>query len=442
MKDNGQGFSRREERRRRRVRNQILVYLTTVAVIGLVIAGVVMAAWKVSSVVRDRKEAALLAEQQEQEPEQESQEIVISEPEPMEEEPQEERDDLDALVDTCIEAMSLEDKVAGLFIITPEQLTGVGTAVKAGEATQTALNNYAIGGLVYRKENIKSADQFTTMLSTTATMSRYPIFLAVTEEGADGTVAKSAISVADLKSFADMAAASDSSVARSAGTEMGSYLSTLGINLNLAPSANLDGSSNSFGTDSAQAAEYVGQLVEGLESSQVSACLKTFPGIATAISVEGSENIDTNQGMASIQSTIDQLREWEFPVFQAGINAGVDFCMISNVSAPNVTGDNTPCVLSSYVVTDLLRDELGFQGIVITDDFTDAAVTDYYTSGEAAVKAIRAGVDMIYMPENFEEAYAGVLEAVNTGALTEDQIDESLHRIYRIKYATRLNDVQ
>ncbi len=434
MKDNGQEFSRREERRRRRVRNQILVYVTTVAVIALVVVGIVMAALKVAGVVKDRQEAAHLAEQQQQELEQESQEIVISEPDPIEEEPQEERDALDDVVDTCIDAMSLEDKVAGLFIITPEQLTGVGTAVKAGEATQTALNDHAIGGLVYRTENIKSADQFSTMLSTTATMSRYPIFLAVTEEGGEGTVAKSAISVADVKTFAEMAETGDSSVARSAGSEMGSYLSELGINVNLAPSANLDGKSNSFGTDSTQAASYVAALVEGLEGSEVSACLKTFPGIVS--------EADTEQGMASIQSDTDQLRTEEFPIFQAGIDAGADFCMISNVSAPNVTGDNTPCVLSSTVVTDLLRGELGFKGIVITDDFTDAAITEYYTAGEAVVKAIRAGVDMIYMPENFEDAYAGVLEAVNTGALTEDQIDQSLHRIYRVKYASRLNDAQ
>lgn len=433
MKDNGQEFSRREERRRRRVRNQILVWVTTVAVIALVVVGIVFAVVKVSGVVRSRQQAAQQAEQEQQQQE-ETEEIVISEPTPIEEEPQEERDALDDVVDTCIDAMSLEDKVAGLFIITPEQLTGVGTAVKAGEATQTALNDHAVGGLVYHGANIKSADQFSTMLSTTAAMSRYPIFLAVTEEGGEGTVAKSAISVADVQTFAELAAAGDSSVARSAGSEIGGYLSGLGINVNLAPSANLDGKSNSFGTDSTQAASYVAALVEGLEGSEVSACLKTFPGIVS--------EADTEQGLASIQSDTDQLRAEEFPIFQAGIDAGADFCMISNVSAPNVTGDNTPCVLSSTVVTDLLRGELGFKGIVITDDFTDAAITEYYTAGEAAVKAIRAGVDMIYMPENFEDAYAGVLEAVNTGALTEDQIDQSLHRIYRVKYASRLNDAQ
>ena len=435
MKDNGQEFSRREERRRRRVRNQILVYVTTVVVIALVVVGIVFAVVKVSGVVRSRQKAAQQAEQEEQQQQQkETEEIVISEPTPIEEEPREERDALDDVVDTCIDAMSLEDKVAGLFIITPEQLTGVGTAIKAGEATQTALNDHAVGGLVYHGANIKSADQFSTMLTTTAAMSRYPIFLAVTEEGGEGTVAKSAISVADVKTFAEMAETGDSSVARSAGSEMGSYLSELGINVNLAPSANLDGKSHSFGTDSTQAASYVAALVEGLEGNEVSACLKTFPGIVS--------EADTEQGMASIQSDTDQLRAEEFPIFQAGIDAGADFCMISNVSAPNVTGDNTPCVLSSTVVTDLLRGELGFKGIVITDDFTDAAITEYYTAGEAAVKAIRAGVDMIYMPENFEDAYAGVLEAVNTGALTEDQIDQSLHRIYRVKYASRLNDAQ
>ena len=189
MKDNGQEFSRREERRRRRVRNQILVYVTTVAVIALVVVGIVFAVVKVSGVVRSRQKAAQQAEQEEQQQQQkETEEIVISEPTPIEEEPREERDALDDVVDTCVDAMSLEDKVAGLFIITPEQLTGVGTAIKAGEATQAALNDHAVGGLVYHGANIKSADQFSTMLTTTAAMSRYPIFLAVTEEGGEGTV--------------------------------------------------------------------------------------------------------------------------------------------------------------------------------------------------------------------------------------------------------------
>ena len=268
-----------------------------------------------------------------------------------------------------------------------------------------------------------------TMLTTTASMSRYPIFLAVTEEGGEGTVAKSAISVADVKTFAEMAETGDSSVARSAGSEMGSYLSELGINVNLAPSANLDGKSHSFGTDSTQAASCVAALVEGLEGSEVSACLKTFPGIVS--------EADTEQGLASIQSDTDQLRAEEFPIFQAGIDAGADFVMVGHLSVPGITGDNTPCTLSEKMITEILRGQMGFDGVVITDSMAMSAITDYYTADEAAVKALQAGADMILMPEDFETAYQGVLDAVNNGTLTEDRINESLVRIYRVKLKDR-----
>ena len=107
--------------------------------------------------------------------------------------------------------------------------------------------------------------------------------------------------------------------------------------------------------------------------------------------------------------------------------------MVSHISAPNVTGDNTPASLSSKMITEILRGQLGYQGIVITDAMNMKAITEYYTSADAAVMALQAGADMILMPENYEEAYNGVLEAVNNGTLTEERIDESLKRIFRIK---------
>lgn len=363
---------------------------------------------------------------------QEQPEPVISEPEPTEEEPVEEKDPLDDIVDACIAAMSLEDKVAGLFLITPEQLTGVSAAIKAGDATQEALNQHAVGGMVYQKQNMKSQEQFTQMLSTTATMSRYPMFFAVAEAGANGTVSKSAIPTGELSSFAKLTESGDPTSAYTLGQTMADYLVPLGINLNLAISANLDAGEDSFGTDGTNAMAYVQKMVSGLQEKKVGACLTTFPGMSDA------DSVDTDQGMAVITCDADELRNSRFPVFRAGIEAGAQFCMIGNVSAPNVIGDNTPCVLNSVIVTELLRGELGFEGVIISDAFTDKAITEYYTSGEAAVKAIRAGVDMILVPESFEEAYQGVLEAVNTGALTEERINESLHRIYRVKYADRV----
>ncbi|MCR4901897.1 MAG: beta-N-acetylhexosaminidase, partial [Butyrivibrio sp.] len=100
----------------------------------------------------------------------------------------------------------------------------------------------------------------------------------------------------------------------------------------------------------------------------------------------------------------------------------------------------TPCSLSSVVISDVLRSELGYEGIVITDELNQSAVTNYYTSAEACVKALEAGADMLYMPESFEEGYQGILDAVASGELTEDRINESLKRIYRIKYVDKLDE--
>ena len=112
--------------------------------------------------------------------------------------------------------------------------------------------------------------------------------------------------------------------------------------------------------------------------------------------------------------------------------------MIGHISAPELTGSNDPCTFSEEVVTDILRNELGFQGVIITDAMNMKAVSDYYDSAEAAIQALRAGCDMILMPEDFEMAYNGVLQAVQDGIISEERIDDSLRRIYRIKFADKV----
>ena len=138
------------------------------------------------------------------------------------------------------------------------------------------------------------------------------------------------------------------------------------------------------------------------------------------------------------QATLDDLNATDFPVYQAGIEAGAEFVMVGHISMPNVVGDNTPASLSSKVISELLRGQLGYNGIVVTDAMDMTAITDYYTADQAAVAAINAGADMILMPEDFETAYTGVLDAVNNGTISQDRIDESLRRIYRVKYKNKV----
>lgn len=426
-----EAFDRREFRRKRRIRNQIISYISTGIILAVIIAGAVLGIRKAGSVLNEKRRAKEQQVQAEEEQNRQEEPAVVEAPEdtpPIEEE----KSRLDMIVDDCIAGMTIEDKAAGLFIITPEALTGVDIAIKAGDTTKEKLSEYALGGLVYFKQNIKSKDQLTEMLSVTRASSKYPLFIAVDEEGGSvSRVAESGIAE-NVGSMGEIGASGDTSGAKEAGSTVAAYLSECGFNLNFAPVADVlleeDGviGDRSFGSDPQKVGEMTAANVEGLMEGGVSACLKHFPGL-------GSASEDTHDGMAVSERTLEEFEANDFPAFRAGIEAGAEFVMVSHLSVPGITGDNTPSSVSDKVIGELLRGELGFDGIIITDAMNMSAITEYYAADEAAVKALQAGADMILMPENFETAYNGVLEAVNDGRLTEERIDESLRRIFRVK---------
>ena len=428
-----EGMDRREFRRKRRIRNQVIAYISAIIILAIILTGAGLGIHRGIAAWNDKKQAEELQAQLEEMSADQEEQVVVEAPVETEEPVQEEKSHLDEIVDSRIEEMPLEDKVAGLFIITPEALTGTDVAIKAGDTTKEKISQYAVGGLIYFKQNIKSADQLKEMISGTTNFSKYPLFIGIDEEG--GSVSRIAESgLADnVGSMGDIGASGDASKAKEAGSSIASYLSEYGFNLDFAPVADviLEGNTmigdRSFGSNASDDATMVAACVEGLQEGGVSACLKHFPGL-------GSTTEDTHEGMATSEKTKEDFETTDFLAFQAGIDAGADFVMISHLSVPNITGDNTPCSISDKMISDILRGELGFNGIVITDAMNMKAITDYYTADEAAVKALQAGADMILMPENFEIAYQGVLDAVNNGTLTEERIDESLRRIYRVKY--------
>ena len=154
--------------------------------------------------------------------------------------------------------------------------------------------------------------------------------------------------------------------------------------------------------------------------------VKHFPG-------QGATAGDSHDGAVSTDKSLDDLLANELVPFQQAVNNGASFVMVGHISAPAVTGDDTPASLSSVMVTDVLRNQLGFHGVVITDAMNMGAVTGTYSSADAAVTAIQAGVDMILMPQDYETAYNGLLQAVQDGTITEERIDESVERIVKVK---------
>lgn len=437
-----QEVDKREYRRKRRIRNQILAYVSLVLILAVVSVGGYFGIKAVSGVIQEKQqqeqmEEALAAAQQaeeemtevSEEPETVVEETVV---ETVEEYTQE--DLLNEVVESCISEMSLEDRVAGLFIVTPEALTGVDRAVKAGDGTKEALEKYPVGGLIYFKQNIQSKDQITEMLANTTSMSKYPIFLAVDEEGDSVARVADALKLDKIDSAASLGESGDPNKAYEAYKTVGSYLMEYGFNLNFAPVAdvltNPDNDAigkRSFGSDADVVSSMVASSVKGLEETGVTACIKHFPG-------QGDADGDTHDGLASTDRTLEQLRETELKPFASGIEAGAQMIMVGHFAIPSITGDNTPASLSKEVITDVLREEMGYNGVVITDALNMSAISEYYDSAQAAVMALKAGADMVLMPEDFEAAYEGVLAAVADGTISEARINDSLARVYRIKY--------
>ena len=428
-------IDRREYRRARRKRNQLIAIIVVIVVGLALVAGGIFGVTRLMKHLNDKKHTEELQAQLE--------ELAESEPAvveaPVEEEPEEltSEDYLNQIADSCIAEMSLENKVAGLFMITPESLTGVDTVIQAGDTTKQKLSEYPVGGLIYFSKNIKSADQLKEMLDATRNTMIYPVFLAVDEEGGSVSRVAGAGLADDVGDMSEIGSTCDPEKAKEAGTTIGTYLSQFGFNVDFAPVADVVSAENavignrSFGSDPNVVGTMVAAEVQGLQESGVSACLKHFPGI-------GDTTTDTHDEKTVSEKTLEDMQQTDLPAFQSGIDAGVDFVMVSHISLPNVVGDDTPCSLSETVINDLLRNQLGYDGIVITDALDMSAITDSYSSAEAAVKAIEAGADMLLMPENFEEAYQGVLDAVQNGTISEDRINESLKRIYRVKYRDRI----
>ena len=423
---------RREARRRRRIRNQIIAYVVLIVLILAVAVGIVFGV-RTMTADKDKHQQAIQSSQEVIEEIFKSEEVIQT-PEPTPEivelTPEEK---LDEIVEEGISVMPLEDKVAGLFLVTPESITGVSTAVKAGEGTQKALMQYAVGGIVYARTNIQSEEQIKTMLDNTELYTKYPIFLAVEEEGGTQVVVAEAglgEKVAGAKAIGE---GGDTQAATAAGQAIGGSLKALGFNLNLAPVADLANVENSimtersYGADAQLAGSMAGAMLQGMEEQGVSSCLKHFPGM-------GGTTQDPKQGLVSLDRTEEQFRAEEFVAFQAGIDAGADMVMISTAAAPALTGNNEPCVFSEKLVTEILRKEMEFDGVIISGALDMKVISEYYGADEAAVMAIRAGCDMILMPEDFETAYKAVLDAVRNGTISEERINDSLKRVYRIKY--------
>lgn len=434
----------REERRLRRrkdTRDAVVVLTVFAMIVALVVAGAVFG---ISKLMSGRNHTPVNGNAGADTQATETQE---TESIPQTEEPEATEVQTQTVVDPLVEqaaqivsGMTLEEKVAQMFFITPEALTGYGQVTVAGDATNEAYQKYPVGGLIYNSQNLVDIDQTKTMM---AKMQQYadsrislPVFLGVDEEGGSVTriASNEAYGITNVNNMSDIGATGDTQNAYQAGVTIGTYLSDLGFNLDFAPVADVLTVSDSvignrsFGTDSELVASMALSELQGLESMGIQGVVKHFPG-------HGGVSGDSHSGAVSTDKSLEELFASELVPFQRAIDGGAEFLMVGHIAAPNVTGDDTPASLSKVMITDVLRTQMGYQGVVITDAMNMTAITANHAADEAAVLAVNAGADMILMPEDFGKAYNGVIDAVNNGTIEEYRINEAVVRIVKAKLA-------
>ncbi|MBQ8138846.1 MAG: hypothetical protein IJ195_05255 [Lachnospiraceae bacterium] len=433
---------KRLARRKRRIRNQVSSYLAVALFFLVVLAG---GYFVLKVLVFDKKpaqtqeEVVATPEQQEQIDALVGEEEEIAEPEP-EPEPEPVIDEAalaeakfeEQLVE-MISGMTLEQKVAGIILTSPEALTKVNLATMAGNGTKTALEKYQVGGLLYAAKNVVSKDQFKDMITGTAAMVTGPTFFAIAEEGGTQSPLAKAGFYEAVSSATDVTTTNDVQNAYLAGQTISAAMKELGLNLDLAPIADLSSDNTealdgrTYGSVATESMGYVSSMEDGLESNGVTACLKYFPG-------QGFASSNPEDTRTVIDKTEDEFRSGDLLIYQASVQNGTKMIMISN-AVVTAFDDSQPATFSDTIVTGILRDELGYNGVILSGNLSDKAIVDYYGADEAAIMALRAGCDMIVNPSDFEVAFNGIVSAVGEGTISEERINDALKRIYRIKYA-------
>ena len=334
----------------------------------------------------------------------------------------------------------IEQKIGQMFFCAFTRKEVGRDITEMDEDIEKIVRNYHIGGVILFPENIKSVSQVTNYIGGLQQASEIPLFIGIDEEG--GRITRTAkLGFPVMPSALRIGQTGDAQNAYDAATTIANYLTPLGFNVDFAPVADVfTNPSNTvigdraFSADPNVAGEMVKRFVEGLQDHHVLSAVKHFPG-------HGDTGTDSHIGMATTEKTLAELSACEFIPFQAGIDAGATFVMTGHISTPRITGNDEPASFSGFLLQDVLRDRLGFKGIVVTDALRMGAIAEYYSSGESAVKAILAGVDMLLMPANLQEAYNAVVAAVQSGIISKERIDDSVLRILTAKIKAGLVDL-
>lgn len=345
------------------------------------------------------------------------------------------------LIQHVMDEMSMEEKVGQMLM--PDFRNWDGRNVtKMLPEIEDLVKEYHLGGVILFRENVVTTEQTTELVADYQNAAeKYGLLVTIDQEGGIVTRLQSGT---DFPGNMALGAARSEELSRDVGRAIGEELSALGINMNLAPDMDVNNNPDnpvigvrSFGGNPELVADMGQAYMAGLQETGVAATAKHFPG-------HGDTAVDSHIGLPEVPHDKERLKEVELYPFQQAMDAGIDAVMTAHVTFPEIDDTKViskkdgeeialPATLSKKVLTGLMREEMGYEGLVITDALNMNAIQEHFGSVDAVIRAINAGTDIVLMPVGLEEVAGGIYEAVGTGEIEMKTIEDSVERILTMK---------
>lgn len=345
------------------------------------------------------------------------------------------------VIDHAINGMTLDEKIGQMLMPDFRNWKGQNVTKMLPEIEQL-IQEYHLGGVILFRENVVTTEQTARLVAEYQEASeKYGLLMTIDQEGGIVTRLQSGT---DMPGNMALGATRSPEIAHDVGQVIGEELNALGINMNLAPVLDVNNNSDnpvigvrSFGESPELVAELGVAYTKGLQSTGVAATAKHFPG-------HGDTAVDSHLGLPEVPHDKERLMEVELYPFQKAMEANIDAIMTAHVTFPKIddtkviskkdgTEISLPATLSYKVLTELMREEMGYEGVIITDALNMLAIADHFGPVDAVIRSVKAGTDIILMPVELDAVVNGLLEAVETGEISEERIEESVKRILTLK---------
>lgn len=325
--------------------------------------------------------------------------------------------------------MTLEEKIGQMMIIAYRKPT-------INDELSNLLNTVKPGGFIFFKENLVTYNESLELIKDIKNTAKTPMFLSIDQEGGNVDRLKTikGITFSKMPAMADIGKTNDTSIAYGTGANIAHNLKMLSLNMNFAPVIDVYSNpkntvigTRSFGSNAEVVAKMGLALSKGLKDNNIIPVYKHFPG-------HGNTETDSHVNLPIVNKSKEELLKEELIPFKEAIANGAEVIMIGHLAIPSITNSYIPASLSKKIITNLLKEELNYKNIVITDALNMKALTNNYTEKEIIEKSINAGVDILLMPENPINAVSIIIDSIKNGTIKEEQINNSVKKILELKY--------